>query len=426
MVSQPEFTRAPASVAPAGSVGPADPVSPASPAGAAAPIDPAGLAESLRPFGESRMLPRTAYVDPAVFSWEQKHFFDGGWSCVGFSAELANPGDQRAVPVGAGSVLLSRDDDSILRAFANTCRHRGHELLPCGGSAQRPSIVCPYHSWTYELDGGLKTAKGFRGTPGFDDSQWGLIRLPVTEWHGLIFVDGSGKATSMEPALAELDELVAPYEPERLAIAGRHSYDAAANWKILTENYHECYHCPMIHPELCRVSPPRSGENYQPSGPWVGGWMDLREGMDTMSLDGNSLGVPLRGLDATGLRTVIYINVFPNVLLSLHPDYVMTHVLTPLAADRTIIECTWAFAPEALDKPGFDPGYAVEFWDITNRQDWGACESVQRGLSSGHAVPGPLSPDEDAVYQFVTQVARGYTGQPPWRQPAPARAAAVS
>jgi Rieske 2Fe-2S family protein len=147
MVSQPEFAHAHASVAPAGSVGPADPVSPASPArptgpaAPAAPIDPAGLAESLRPFGESRMLPRTAYVDPAVFSWEQKHFFDGGWSCVGFSAELADPGDQRAVPVGAGSVLLSRDDDGILRAFANTCRHRGHELLPCGGSAQRPTIV---------------------------------------------------------------------------------------------------------------------------------------------------------------------------------------------------------------------------------------------------------------------------------------------
>ncbi len=379
-----------------------------------APINPAALAESLRPFGESRMLPRAAYVDPAVFAWEQKHFFDGGWSCVGFAAEVANPGDQRAVAVGAGSVLLSRDDAGALHAFANTCRHRGHELLACGASAQRPAIVCPYHSWSYELDGSLKTAKGFKGAAGFDEARWGLVELPVTDWHGLIFVDGSGTAAPMSAALAELDDLVAPYEPERLVIAGRHSYDAASNWKILTENYHECYHCPMIHPELCKVSPPKSGENYPPRGPWVGGWMDLRDGMDTMSLDGTSLGVPLRGLDATGLRTVIYVNVFPNVLLSLHPDYVMTHVLTPLAANRTLIECTWAFAPEALERPDFDPGYAVEFWDITNQQDWGACESVQRGLSSEHAVPGPLSPDEDAVYQFVTQVARGYTGQLAW------------
>jgi Rieske 2Fe-2S family protein len=136
--------------------------------------------------------------------------------------------------------------------------------------------------------------------------------------------------------------------------------------------------------------------------------------MATMSLSGSSGGAPLRGLDQQGLRTVIYLNILPNVLLSLHPDYVMTHRLTPVAADKTRIECTWAFAPEAVAGPGFDPDYAVEFWDITNRQDWGACESVQRGLSSPQASPGPLAPDEDAVYSFVTTIARGYLGQIPW------------
>jgi Rieske 2Fe-2S family protein len=383
-----------------------------------APIDPAGLAASLQPFGESRMLPRAAYVDPQVFSWEQQNFFEGGWTCVGFSSEVARPGDQRAESLGTGSVLLTRDDQGVLHAFANTCRHRGHELLTSGSAVQRAAIICPYHSWTYALHGDLRAAAGFKGQPGFDESAWSLAALPVTEWHGLIFVDGSGTAGPLADSLADLAELVAPYEPERLAIAGRHVYDAAANWKILTENYHECYHCPMIHPELCRVSPPKSGANYTTQGAWVGGWMELRDGMDTMSLDGTSLGVPLRGLDAQGLRTVIYINVFPNVLLSLHPDYVMTHRLLPLSVDRTRIECSWAFAPEALGRPGFDPGYAVQFWDITNQQDWHACESVQRGLGSEHAQPGPLSPDEDAVYQFVTRVARGYQGQPVY-DPAP-------
>jgi glycine betaine catabolism A len=388
----------------------------------AAPVDPAALARSLRAFGESVMLPRAAYVDPAVFAWEQKHFFGSGWTCVGFSSQLAQPGDQRAEPTGDGSVLLTRDDGT-LHAFANTCRHRGHELLPCGTSEQRNSIICPYHSWTYNLSGGLRFAQGFKDQPGFDPSAWGLAELPVAEWHGLIFVDGSGRAAPLAEALLALDEIVTPYEPERLVIGGRHTYEAAANWKILTENYHECYHCPVIHPELCKVSPPKSGENYLPGGAWVGGWMDLRDGMETMSLDGSSLGIPLRRLDAQGLRTVIYVNVFPNVLLSLHPDYVMTHRLVPLAVDRTMIECTWAFAPEALDRPGFDPGYAVEFWDLTNQQDWAACESVQRGLSSPHAQPGPLSPDEDAVYQFVTMVARGYLGQPAWNPGAKAPAA---
>ena len=140
------------------------------------------------------------------------------------------------------------------------------------------------------------------------------------------------------------------------------------------------------------MSPPKSGENYSAPGIWVGGWMDLRDGMATMSLDGTSSGVALRGLDATGLRTVIYVGIFPNLLLSLHPDYVMVHRMIPLAPNRTQIECTWAFAPESLAQPGFDPGYAIEFWDITNRQDWHACESVQRGLVPRTPCPGPCRP----------------------------------
>jgi Rieske 2Fe-2S family protein len=388
-----------------------------------APLDPAALAQSLRPFGQSRMLPRAAYVDPAVFAWEQRHFFGGGWLCVGRSDKAAAPGDQWAEPVGEGSVLLVRGDDGALRAFANTCRHRGHELLPCGGSSQEKVIICPYHSWTYSLTGELRAAAGFKNRPGFEASQWGLAELPVTEWHGLVFVDGSGSAPPLADSLGSLEPLVAPYEPERLIVAGSHEYETTANWKVLTENYHECYHCPVIHPELCKVSPPKSGENYDADGTWVGGWMDLRDGMATMSLDGTSHGMPLRQLDDGGLRTVIYLNIFPNLLVSLHPDYVMVHRLLPLAADRTRIECTWAFAPESLAQPGFDPGYAVEFWDITNRQDWHACESVQRGLSSPHAVPGPLSEQEDAVYQFVTMIARGYQGQPVWNRRVPSQTA---
>ena len=379
-----------------------------------APLDAAAVQEALRPFGHSRMLPRAAYTDPAVFAWEQQHFFGGGWACVGYAAQTPAPGDMRAEPAGRGSVLLARGDDGVLRAFANFCRHRGHELLPCGAVTQQSVIICPYHSWTYGLNGTLRAAAGFKNRPGFDADAWGLVELPVAEWHGLVFVDGSGQAGPLADSLGTLEPLVAPYEMERLVVRGRHEYEVGSNWKILTENYHECYHCPMIHPELCKVSPPRSGENYAAPGTWVGGWMDLRDGMDTMSLDGTSRGVALRGLDQAGLRTVIYVNVFPNILLSLHPDYVMMHRLTPLAPDRTRIECTWAFAPEAAAAEDFDPGYAVDFWDLTNQQDWHACESVQRGLASPHAIPGPLSAEEDAVYQFVTMIARGYLGQPVW------------
>jgi Rieske 2Fe-2S family protein len=240
------------------------------------------------------------------------------------------------------------------------------------------------------------------------------MALPTEEWHGLIFVDASGDAGRFADHVDGLDALVGPYEPERLRTAGRHDYVVEANWKILSENYQECYHCPTIHPQLCRVSPPNSGENYTPDvGAWVGGWMALADDADTMSLDGRTPLAPLRGLDREGRRRVLYLVVFPNLLLSLHPDYVMTHVLTPRAPGRTGVECAWAFSPDAIDRPDFDPSYAIEFWDVTNRQDWAACESVQRGLSSTRHVPGPLSPREDGVYHYVTMVARGYGGERP-------------
>jgi Rieske 2Fe-2S family protein len=374
--------------------------------GVPAPLDRDAVGQSLLPFGESRMLPPAAYTDEAVLAWEREHFF-GRWMCVGLEADLLAPGSQAAVPAADGTVLLVRGEDGELRAFANTCRHRGHELLPCGGQARQKAVICPYHGWTYALDGSLRGAAGYRG---LDKSRWGLTELPLLTWHGLVFTGSD--LSSLPAALAGLDEIISPYQPERLVVAGQHTYDAAANWKVLTENYHECYHCPSIHPELCKVSPPRSGENYPMRGAWVGGTMDLRDGLATMSLSGSSPVPALPGLSGPLLRTVGYVNLFPNVLISLHPDYVMTHRLVPLSPGRTRIECSWAFAPETVASDGFSPSYAVEFWDLTNRQDWTACESVQRGLSSPWASPGPLAPQEEAVYAFVTLVARGYLGAP--------------
>lgn len=179
---------------------------------------------------------------------------------------------------------------------------------------------------------------------------------------------------------------------------------------MISENYHECYHCPQIHPELCRVSPPDSGVNYDLPGAWVGGEMDLAEHARTMSLDGRSDGAMIPGLTDRQRRQVAYVGLFPNLLLSLHPDYVLTHRLEPLAPGRTRVTCEWLFPPAALELASFDPAYAVDFWDRTNSRDWAACESVQRGLASPHFRPGPLAPNEDAVHRFVAMVARGYLG----------------
>ena len=371
------------------------------------PIPAEGLADSLAPFGTSRMLPRAAYVDPDVFDWEQRNIFSG-WHCVGHASDLEGVGAQRAVGSGANGILLVRDEDGIARALANVCRHRGHELLTCGATTKRRGVVCPYHSWSFKLNGELRKA------PGFDDldhKEFGLTELRLVDWHGWLFVDPSGRDTDFAEHVAGTEEIISPYRPEDLTIVARHSYELATNWKVIAENYQECYHCSTIHPELSRISPPTSGDNVELPGAWMGGSMFLIDEAETMSLSGRSGGVAIKGLSSQELRTVMYLVGFPNLLVSLHPDYVMTHTMTPLAADRTHVECAWAFPKEAAEQPDFDPSYAVDFWDLTNRQDWTACESVQRGLSSPHAQPGPLAPEEEGVYQFVTRVAKTYAGK---------------
>ncbi len=407
-----------------------------------APLDPVTLAGALASTGSATMLPALAYTSSAVLAWERRHLFAATWSCAGREEDLrgqdaagSTTGTQRAIRVGDVGVLLTWADATSrraaapaseptsvpspeperrphLRAFANTCRHRGHELLAEGTGSERRSVVCPYHAWSYDLAGVVRATPGVVRPAG---DGLGLVELPVERWGGWVFVHaaiaiGDPAVPPFDAHLGALAGIVAPYGTERLVRRARHTYEVAANWKVLTENYHECYHCPLIHPELCRVSPPDSGDNYDLPGAWVGGSMTLRDGAQTMSLTGESPGRPLPDVDSTRVE---YLGLFPDLLLSLHPDYVMTHRLVPLAPDLTWVECSWYFNSDPVGGDDVDPSYAVEFWDVTNRQDWAACESVQRGLSSPHFRPGPFATNEDAVHRFVAMVGRAYLGRPP-------------
>ncbi|WP_148575135.1 aromatic ring-hydroxylating oxygenase subunit alpha [Nocardioides caldifontis] len=363
-----------------------------------------------------QMLPAEAYTSPEVLAWERRHLYAGSWTCLGRVDELlpteGKPTTQRAVMVGDVAGLLVRDgaaEQGTVRLFANTCRHRGHELFGGEESSQRRSITCPYHAWSYALDGSLIAAPGFRAVDGFVAEDHGLVELPVHLWGGWVFGHalhplGSPEVPSFTEHLGELDRLLSPYGLGSLVVAERHTYEIAANWKVVAENYHECYHCPLIHPELCQVSPPDSGDNYDLPGAWVGGSMVLRDGMATMSLTGELVATPLPGVDP---RKVEYLHLLPNLLVSAHPDYVMAHRLVPLAPGRTWIECSWMVLPGPDGEVPSAAG-AAEFWDITNRQDWGACESVQRGLASPHFHPGPFAPNEDAVAHLVRTLGRAY------------------
>lgn len=358
-----------------------------------------------------QMLPAEAYTSDAVLDWERRHLYAGGWTCLGRVTDLF-PVDsgltQRAVRVGDISCLVVQDKrDDAVRMFANTCRHRGHELLPADGTSSKRAVMCPYHAWTYDLKGNLKGAPGFREVESFSSEDHGLVELPLTVWHGFVFGHaqhpvGSPQVPDFERYVGELAPLLAPYGIGDLVVADRHTYEVAANWKVIAENYHECYHCPLIHPELCEVTPPDSGDNYDMPGNFIGGSMLLRDGMQTMSLDGKLASTPLP--DAPPAK-VEYLHLLPNLLVSAHPDYVMTHRMVPLAPGRTWVECSWLVLAD--DAPAGAPG-AVEFWDITNRQDWAACESVQRGLESPHFKPGPFAPNEDAVAQLVSLVGTAY------------------
>jgi Rieske 2Fe-2S family protein len=371
------------------------------------PADPAALASVFDADGSGRMLPASAYLDDAVLAWERTNLFANGWVCAGRSDSLIASGDRRAVSVGDDAVVLVRGDDAVLRGFFNVCQHRAHELVPCGGIAAGRAVQCPYHGWRYGLDGSLLSTPHFVAPVGFDRRQHGLVPVRVEEWHGWVMVNAGGDAPPVAEFLDGVEPHVADHEPERLVVGATHTYEVAANWKVLTENFHECVHCRHIHPELCAVSPSTSGRNHVGhAGSWVGGWMDLMPHAATMSISGESPTAPLPRLAPAARRRVDYLGLLPNLLVSLHPDYVMTHRLEPLAPGRTAVECQWLFDPEAVDR--LDPAFAVDFWDLTNRQDWAACESVQRGVASRGYRPGPFSATEDAVAQFVRLVATAY------------------
>ncbi|MBA3729082.1 MAG: Rieske 2Fe-2S domain-containing protein, partial [Actinobacteria bacterium] len=331
------------------------------------PLDPADLARVLRPREEAEPLPAQAYLDPTVLGWEREHFFEASWVCVGREKDAPGPGDVFTAEVGRESVLLARGEDGRLRGFFNVCQHRGTRLVTEKACSAPGRIICPYHSWTYALDGRLLAAQHMAGARGFDRASIRLAPVPTEALAGWVFVNVTSTAAPLLEYLGNFPSRIERFGVESLRRAGRREYVAAANWKILSENYQECYHCPTIHPELTRVTPYRSGGRDEESlGPWVGGPMDLAEGCNTMSISGVTERDPIPGLPEEDRSRVFYYSVLPNLWISLHPDYVMTHSVWPLEPGRTRIVCEWLFPESVATAAGFDPGDAIEFWDLVN------------------------------------------------------------
>ena len=358
-------------------------------------------------------LPRSAYLDEGVYALELDRILLREWVCVGREETISEPGDFLNVDVAGESLLIVRTRARDLRAFYNVCRHRGSRLVmedpavtadrraPCASGRFKGAIRCPYHAWTYGLEGDLRNAPYLDERHGLLRDELALHRAGVEAWGGFIFVNlspddaaaGGAPASPLGEQLGAVPERTRRYPLARLRTASRITYDVAANWKVILENYNECYHCGPVHPELCEVVPAFK----------QGGAADLdwdrgvphREGAYTFTASGTSARRPFPGLSDDERTRHKGELVFPNLMLSLASEHVTAYTLLPDGPGRTVIQCDWLFAPEEIARPSFDPSDAVEFWDLINRQDWQICESVQRGMGSRVFRTGYYAPMED-------------------------------
>jgi Rieske 2Fe-2S family protein len=355
-------------------------------------------------------LPAVFYTDDTYFRREMERLFAGMWVCVGRTEQIDKPGQFIVREFLGESIVITTNAARNVNAFYNVCRHRGTKLCTEHEGTFAGSIQCPYHAWTYDLDGRLIGAPHMEEVPHFAKSDYPLHRIRAEVWDGHVFINLSPGSQPLREQLAGLPDKFASWKMQDLRLGHRIVYDVKANWKLIIQNYNECLHCPNLHPALNKLSHYLSGENEPLQATYMGGRMDLRQGIETLSMDGRCSRAFLPGLSPQDVRRVYYYAIFPNMLLSLHPDYMLVHTLWPQSADRTINVCEWHFHPDELARADFDPMDAVAFWDMTNRQDWHVCELSQEGIKSRAYTPGPYSNREDLLYAFDRMIV-GVHGQ---------------
>jgi glycine betaine catabolism A len=350
-------------------------------------------------------LPGSTYVDEAVFRAEQERIFEQMWFCAVRAADLDKPGAFRTVQIGRESVIITRNRKHGIRAFYNICRHRGVKLcMEDTGEAGR-SFQCPYHAWTYDFDGKLIAAPNLTKMPDIDRQEYGLVTIPVREYLGYVWVCLAETPPSFEDdVMGDIQDrlgdtqAIEGYDIANLSLGRRITYDVKANWKLIIENFMECYHCATIHPELTEVLPEFAdglAAQY-----FVGHGAEFGDDVLGFTVDGSEGLDKLPGVDDDHDRRYYAITVRPTVFVNLVPDHVIIHRMFPMAPDHTIVECDWLYLPAVVES-GKDVSASVELFHRVNQQDFDACERCQPAMSSKiYATGGVLVPSEHHIGAF--------------------------
>jgi glycine betaine catabolism A len=371
-----------------------------------------------RPLQKS--LPSSYYLSEEIYAREKELIFCREWFCAGREEKLPSPGDFLVLDVLGESILVVRTKEGDLRAHYNVCRHRGTQLCTAtavdqdsvhlkGGVLGTTGIRCPYHQWTYSLDGHLLHAPHLVEGDGFSKSDFSLYPVGIETWGGFFFLnlsprEASTQGRTLQQQLGAIIARVERYPLADLRTAVSVTYDVHANWKVILENYNECYHCGGIHPELCEIVPAfrqQGGAQLD----WERG-IPHRDGASTFTFSGTSKRGPFPGLsDDEKIRHKGEL-IYPNFMLSLAADHVAAFMLWPKSAGETHITCNFLFHCDEMRKVDFDPGDTVEFWDLVNRQDWEICKRVQLGMNSRVHKFGYYAPMEDLsadIRRYVTE-----------------------
>jgi Rieske 2Fe-2S family protein len=365
----------------------------------------AAAASEALPASLRETLPGRYYTDPTIFTAEQALIFETGWFCAVLAADIPDPGNFETVEVGRESVIVARGRGGEIHAYLNVCRHRGARLCTQDKGSVRRSFQCPYHAWTYGLDGKLTAAPNLTQMPDIDRVEFGLHPVHVREWLGYVWLCLAEEPPSFsDTVIADVagrlgsPDAIVGYQVADLALGRRITYDVAANWKQIVENFMECYHCGTIHPELTEVLPEFAdglAAQY-----FVGHGAEFGPDVAGFTVDGSEGLERLPGVGADQDRRYYAITVRPQVFVNLVPDHVVLHRMFPVSAERTIVRCDWLYLPGVVAS-GADLDRSVELFDRVNRQDFDACERCQVSMDSrSYARGGVLVPSEHHIGEF--------------------------